>query len=336
MASSLGASGNKANAKRSIIDRESYQLFLSGRAWFHRWSPDNLVQAAWHFRKVIEECPDYAPAYAGLADIQVLLAYWHVPVAKPVLEEGLAYATRALALDPECAEAYCSLGALEATLNRNWAVSETMFRRALDANPSNALALNWLSIISLIPRQRFAEAVDAVFAASELDPASPEIGNEIVWVNQLRPLRGVQGVRPKNCRAASKFLEGYWSLALAESAAGRYSLACEALETADRLSPAVSFTLALRSFIEGMGGNRKAGIHYLELLKSNAGPLPVREVYLAWAYGGLGELDRAMDHLQRAVDAADPLALYVDVFYPFFPLRKHAGTLKTYDANSVF
>ena len=325
VASSLGAAGNTANAKRSFIDRESYQLFLSGRAWFHRWSPDNLVQAASHFRKVIEKCPDYAPAYAGLADIQELLAYWHVPVARPVLEEGLAYATRALALDPDCAEAYCSLGALEATLTRNWAASEAMFRRALDANPSNALALNWLSIISLIPRMRFAEAVDAVFAASELDPASPEIGNEIVWVRiccghyeeSAEQGRRIVALHPN-------FLEGYWSLALAESAAGRYSLACEALEKADRLSPAVPFTLALRSFIEGMGGNREAGRHYLELLKINARPLPVRELYLAWAYGGLGDLDRAMDHLQRAVDAADPLALYVDVFYPFSPLRKHA------------
>jgi len=322
--SSLGAPASAGHPRRPVIDRESYQLFLSGRAWFHRWSPNNLARAAEHFHCVIEKCPDYAPAFAGLADIQVLLAYWHVAIAKPVLEQGLGYATRALELDPDCTEAYCSLGALEATLHRNWAASEAMFRRALDTNPSNALALNWLSIIALIPRMRFEEAVDAVFAASELDPASPEIGNEIVWVRiccgqyeeSAEQGRRIVGLHPN-------FLEGYWSLALAESAAGRHLSACAALDNAEGLTPGVPFTWAFRAFVEGMAGNRDAARQYLERLQTMAGP--VRALYLAWAHGGLGELDQAMAYLDQAVDAADPLALYMDVFYPFAPMRKHPG-----------
>jgi len=129
-------------AKRGLLDRESYQLYLSGRAWFHRWSPDNLAQAAAHFETVTARCPDYAPAYAGLADIQVLLAYWHVPNARSTLERGRAYALKAIELDQNCAEAYCSLGALAATIDRDWNASETYFHRALAVNPNNALALN--------------------------------------------------------------------------------------------------------------------------------------------------------------------------------------------------
>jgi tetratricopeptide (TPR) repeat protein len=254
--SSLGAvPGAGGSRNRPTIDRESYQLYLSGRAWFHRWSPDNLAQATAHFEKVIERRPEYAPAYAGLADIQVLLAYWHVASALATLQRGQRYALKALELDPNCADAYCSLGALEATLNRDWVSSEAFFRRALDANPSCALALNWLSIVALVPQLRFEEAVDAVFAAYDLDPASPEIGNEIVWVRincgqfeeAAEQGRTIVALHPT-------FLEAYWSLGLAESSLGRYALACETFDKAEQLAPEVPFTLALRCHIEGVGG----------------------------------------------------------------------------------
>jgi Flp pilus assembly protein TadD len=257
VASRLGASQEAgATPSRRVVDRESFQLYLSGRAWFHRWSPDNLAQAASHFEQVVHRCPDFAPAYAGLADIHVLLGYWHSTNARVTLERGRAYASKALELDTNCAEAYCSMAAFEATLNRDWAASEALFRRALDARPSNALALNWLSIVALVPKMRFEEAVDAVFAAYDLDPGSPEIGNEIVWVRlccgqfeeSAEQGRRIVDLHPN-------FLEAYWSLGLAESALGRYSQACEAFDKAEQLGPDLPFTLALRGYAEGVGGN---------------------------------------------------------------------------------
>jgi tetratricopeptide (TPR) repeat protein len=229
-----------------------------------------------------------------------------------------------LELDSNCADAYCSLAALEATLNRDWAASEALFRRALDANPSSALALNWLSIVALVPQMRFEEAVDTVFAAYDLDPASPEIGNEIVWVRLCcRQFEESAEQGRRMIALHPSFLEAYWSLGLAESALGHFSLACEAFDKAELLGPEVPFTLALRSYVEGIGGNSRAAKKYLDKLQGMAKSAPVRELYHCWAYTGLGELDRAMQHLQSAVDVADPLALYVDVFVPFDRLRSH-------------
>jgi tetratricopeptide (TPR) repeat protein len=325
VASSLGAPGDPGGfAKSRVIDRESYQLYLSGRAWFHRWSPDNLAQAAAYFERVVERCPEYAPAYAGLADCQVLLAYWHVTDARSTLERGRAYALKALELDPNCADVYCSLAAFAATLDRDWAGSEANFRRALAINPNNALALNWLSIIALIPQMKFEEAIDAVFAAYDLDPASPEIGNEVVWVRiccrqfdeSAEQGRRIIALHPT-------FLEAYWSLGLAEVSAGRYDTAREALIAAERLSPEVAFTIGLRSYVEGFGGNPPVARQYLERLQRMEDSAPVRQLYFVWAYSGLGEIDRAMHHLQRAADIADPHALYLDAFVMFDSLREH-------------
>jgi tetratricopeptide (TPR) repeat protein len=323
VASALGAQTG-APVKRQIIDRESYQLYLSGRAWFHRWSPDNLSNSASHFEKVIDRCPSFAPAYAGMADVQVLLGYWHVANARPTLELGRSYAIKALELDANCAEAYCSLGAFDATLNRDWEASETNFRRALALNPSNALALNWLSIITLIPQRRYEEAVDAVFAAYDLDPASPEIGNEIVWVRlccRQFDESAEQGRRIITLHP--NFLEAYWSLAIAEYARCRYAPACEVLDKAEQLGPEVPFTLAVRSLVEGVRGNIGAAKQYLARLQHTEKTAPARDLYYCWAYRGLGDLDRSIQHLQRAVDMADPLALYLDVFAPFDVLQGH-------------
>jgi tetratricopeptide (TPR) repeat protein len=332
VASSLGrsnamASGGRATRGRTrAIDRESYQIYLSGRAWFHRWSPDNLAQAAAKFEQVTKRCPDFAPAFAGLADCQVLLAYWHTADTRTTLERGRAYAQKAFDLEAGCAEAYCSLAAFKATLDRDWAGAEADFMRALEVNPNNTLALNRLAIISLAPQGRFEEAIDAVFSAYDLDPVSPEIGNEVVWVRIC--CRQFQESAEQGRRIIElhpNFLEGYWSLGLAEAATGQYPAAREAMEIAGRLAPEVPFTIAMRGFVEGLAGNGDAAGQCLQQLRALANVSPLRDLYFTWVYAGLNETDRAMQYLERAIEASDPHALYIGVFFVYDSLRQHPG-----------
>jgi serine/threonine-protein kinase len=324
VASSIGMRRTGGSPTRVALDLESYQLYLAGRAWFHRWSPGNLVQAGNCFEQVLARQPRFAPAYAGLADIQVLRAYWHVGNARPVLERGLAYALKATELDPACGDAHCSRGALEAALHQHWEQAEALFRLALEANANSALALNWLAIVALVPQLRFAEAVDAVFAAYDLDPASPEIGNEIVWV---RICCGQYAEAAEQGRRIVElhpgFLEAYWSLAVAECSCGEHIAASAALDEADHLEPEAPMTLALRCFVEGARGNFEAARQRLARLDSLEDPSVARAIYRAWAYGATDDLDRGMEQLERAVDAADPHALYVEVFPLNAPLRAH-------------
>ena len=324
VASNIGARRAGTAPGRETLERESYQLYLAGRAWFHRWSPGNLIQAQNCFERVLARHPAFAPACAGLADIQVLRAYWEADRARPVLECGQAYAWKAAELDHACADTCCSLGALQAALHHDWLQAENLFRFAIEANANNALALNWLAIIVLVPQLRFAEAVDAVFAAYDLDPASPEIGNEIVWV------RICCGQYAEAAEQASHivelhpdFLEAYWSLAVAECSCGRNAAAIAALDRADRLGTAVPMTLALRCFVDGARGDLEAARRSLAGLDSRNGASTGRAIHRAWAYAAAGDVDRGMKYLERAVEDADPHALYVEVFPPNAPLRAH-------------
>jgi tetratricopeptide (TPR) repeat protein len=326
VAAHIGTRRARVAPSRASLDLESYQTYLAGRAWFHRWSPDNLVHAASCFERVLARHPGFAPAYAGLADIQILRAYWCENQARPVLQRGLGYARTALELDPSCTDALCALGALEAVLHHQWDVAEASFRVAFDTNANSAIALNWLAIIVLTPQLRFADAIDTAFAAYDLDPASPEIGNEIVWV---RICCGQYAEAAEQARRIVElhpgFLEAYWSLASAEAACGEHAAAIDSLDHADRLYPGIPMTLALRCFVEGARGNLDNARSSLARLDASVSdPQAGRAIFWAWAYGAVGDIDRGMLYLERAVDAADPHALYVEVFPPNAPLRAHS------------
>lgn len=306
------------------MDRETYQIYLSGRAWFHRWSPDNLARAMEQFHAVLLKYPKYALAYAGLADCQALRSWWHAQDTRKTLEQGHAWATRALELNPECGEAWCSLAMFQLALNRDWTSAEANFRRAIRQNPSYSMGLNWLSIACLVPLSRFDEAIDAVFEAYDLDPLSPEIGNEIVWVRiccgQFAESAD-QGHRMIS--QYPEFVEAYWSLGLAESALGNHEAARRAFQAAEDLDPNIPHTIAWRGYVEGCAGNRNEAHLYLSRLDKMRNTCPVRSIHYSWVYSGLGNLDASLDYFEKAIAEADPFTLYADVFSTYRNLKKH-------------
>jgi len=297
---------------------------LSGRAWFHRWSPDNLTRAMEHFHEVLQRYPKYAPAYAGLADCQALRSWWHAQDTRKTLEQGYAWATRALELNPECSEAYCSLAMFQIALKHEWALAEANFRRAFSQNPSYSMGLNWLSIACLAPLSRFDEAIDAVFEAYDLDPLSPEIGNEIVWV-RICCGQFVESAEQGRRMISQypEFVEAYWSLGIAESSLGNHEEARRAFQAAEGLDPNIPHTIAWRGFVEGCAGNRNEAERYLARLNEMSQTYPVRPIHHSWVYSGLGELDKSMDFFEMAVAEADPFTLYADVFPTYINLHRH-------------
>ena len=157
------------------VDPAARELYLRGRlAWSER-SRDGLERAVGHFRDAIERDPDYALAYAGLADAYVILGYLGYRPAPEMLAKGKAAARRALDLDSTLAEAYPPLG--QALMwERDWAGAERAFRTATTLKPSYATAHHWYGIL-LVPLGRLDEAVRHTQEASALDPLSLQINN---------------------------------------------------------------------------------------------------------------------------------------------------------------
>jgi len=152
---------------------EAYRLQVQGRARLDERTEQGMRRAVEHFRRAIEEDPEYPLAWVGLADGLTLLFEYTDEAAERTLPEAEAAARRALELSPELGEAHASMGLLHEARHQG-PESLREHRRAVALQPSYAEAHNWLSWTSqLLGRPR--EALAASRRAVELNPLSPEV-----------------------------------------------------------------------------------------------------------------------------------------------------------------
>ncbi len=153
---------------------EAYNLYLLGRFNWNKRTEDGFIKAIEFFSQAIELDPNYAEAFAGLADSFSLLAnygYQEAEVAFPLARKA---AQKALELDNSLAEAHASLGLIHMIYDKEYAASETEFQKALELNPSYASAHQWYSTL-LSNMGRKAEAQAQSELSLNLDPLSPVI-----------------------------------------------------------------------------------------------------------------------------------------------------------------
>ncbi|MEJ7813404.1 MAG: tetratricopeptide repeat protein [Gemmatimonadaceae bacterium] len=168
-----GASASEARATR--VDPAARELYLRGRQEWGTRSREGLDRAVISFRRAVERDPDYAAAYAGLADAYVILGYLGFRPAAAMFPKGKAAALRALQLDSTLAEAYAPLG--QALMwEHDWEGAERAFRTAIALRPDYATAHHWYGTL-MCPLGRIREAVEHTRRASELDPLSLQINN---------------------------------------------------------------------------------------------------------------------------------------------------------------
>ncbi|HXY50886.1 MAG TPA: protein kinase [Terriglobales bacterium] len=164
----LSGQTTKQAAKGGTNDPEAYQLYLKGRYYWEKRTPESLDKARDNFNQAIGKDPNYALAYLGLADYyDVLSDYAPVPSSEMVPKARVA-AEKALAIDDSLAEAHAILA--DGYANQwDWSAADREFKRALELNPNSANAhkLYWLYLSSLGHHE---EALAEIKSAIRLDP----------------------------------------------------------------------------------------------------------------------------------------------------------------------
>jgi adenylate cyclase len=142
------------------VDPEVYQLVLRGRFHWNKRSPDALAEAAELFHEATQRDPEYAPAYAGLADTYLSQYDYGMLSWEDSTVKARAAASKALELDDRLAEAHVSLAHI---LMHEWAwqKAESEFHRAMELNPSYVVAYHWYALC-LTALGRVDEAVAAM------------------------------------------------------------------------------------------------------------------------------------------------------------------------------
>src|SRR5688572_32091671 len=157
-----------------------------GRFFWNKRTKQDLFRAADYFQKAIAADPNYAMAYAGLADTQYLLGWRRHIAADIAYPEALRLARKALEIDKELAEAYAPIARIKAIYERDFAGSEKDFKRALELNPHYATAHHWYSRL-LLQMGRFDESISEAQQARDIDPLSLIINTnlaEILYYSQ--------------------------------------------------------------------------------------------------------------------------------------------------------
>ena len=166
----LNGRANEVLAARPTDKPAAHEFYLRGRYLWNRRSSASLQKAAEFFQKAIDLDPNYALAYAGLADVYSITPMYTATAPREVVPKAIAAARKAVELDEKLAEAHTALGnALSA--NVQLSAAEQEFRRALELNPNYATAHQWLSEC-LFAQERFQESLAEIERAYELDPLS--------------------------------------------------------------------------------------------------------------------------------------------------------------------
>ncbi len=161
-----------AIAARPTENSEAHELYLKGRYFFGKRTADDFKRAIDYFNQAIAKDPNYAPAYAGIADSYVLLPEHSNESSVEVFPKARAAADKALAIDNNLAEAHVSLGLVLSDADLNLKAAKREFERALELNPNYAAAHYFLGIVVLAPLGQFKQAIVELKRAVELDPFS--------------------------------------------------------------------------------------------------------------------------------------------------------------------
>ncbi len=278
----------------------------------------DLESALADFQRATELDPDYALAYAGLADAIALrgsLLYMALPPAE-VMPKARDAAHRALQLDAGSAEAHATLGWIALVYDWDWDASRREFERAIELNPNYAQAHHRYAFY-LAAMGRADRAVSEMERARDLDPLSLSVNANLGWVlfcagrydDAVRALRKVQEVD------ASFFLP-YLHLSQIYGSRDLHELAIAQLRHARKLAPANTSLLGSLGYETAASGGRTEATALLEELTSLSQRRFVSPYALAEIYVGLGDRDGAFRSLEQAYQARDNELVFLRIADP--------------------
>lgn len=168
---------NEENAgltKREAENSEAYRLYLIGHYFWTKRTAEGFTSALKYYQQAIAADPNYALAYAGLAETYVLLPNWTGADPKESFQKAESAARRALELNANLAEGYTALGAVKLYLYRDPEGAGQDYQRAIELNPNYATTHHWFGEL-LTARGQLSEGTKELAIAHRLDPLSPVI-----------------------------------------------------------------------------------------------------------------------------------------------------------------
>lgn len=308
--------------KAGTENLEAYELYLKGRALLYRRGLD-IRRAAQCLERAVSLDPDYALAWAGLADARTMLGLWGFEPPQKIMYPAKEAATRAVTLNSSLAEAHCALGCVYLLCDWDLQKSEQGFLRARELNPRYVQNLDWYALCYLgWARGRFEEAIAVAREAVEVDPLSG-YAHAIVALSCCHAGQSEDAVQAARAAvAAEESFFTYWARQHALHCDGQLEDAVAAGETAMAVSGRHPFSLSTQAMIfADWGKAAQAKALYAELVARSAAGY-VQASHLAIAASAAGETEMALKHAQTAFETHDLMLITARYWPQFARLRR--------------
>jgi len=292
----------EALLKRYTNNAEAYQIYLRGRFFFYKRTPEGFRKAIAYFEQAIDLDPEYALAHSGLADCHTFLGFYEIVRPSEALEKVRSAAYRSVELDDKLAETRTSIALFKMLYEWSFHGSLGEFEEAIRINPKYALAHHLYSA-SLVVLGLNQAAIGAESRATELEPFTAIFGASLGWWHYLgHRFEEAVAQALRTIEIAPNHFFAHWVLGVTYGQKARYEEAIEELQKAARLTDGNQHINADLARIYAQMGRQHEARRILDDLIAQSAHHYISAVNLAKVFVGLGDNERALEFLKKACD----------------------------------
>jgi serine/threonine-protein kinase len=306
-------------ARARPVNVEAHEAYVRGR---YDWARANLRRSVEHFERAIAIDPDYALAYAGIADAECKMFGAALEMVPPTRIAPLVRtaAVKALELDETLAEPHVSLSRVLFWHDRDPVAAERELRRAVQLNPNCAMA-HFISGLLYADLGRSNEAMAAFHRALQIDPVSA--WNSAISGFFMCELGQAEAGRQQLLKAIeldpSFFLPRSLSSVI-DCYEGKFPEATANADEGIRLSAGLPMARAYAGYALARAGRQAEALAILDQLEEQSGQRYVPPIARVWCHLGLGDHDRAIEWLETGYEQRDSHLPHVRLMQAFEPL----------------
>src|SRR5262245_6447905 len=298
-------------SKRPTENLKAFQYYIQGRGYISRRTREDLLTAIRYFEKAIEEDPNYALAYAGLADAYGTLGFYgYIPPIEGRRKDEEA-ARKALTLDENLAEAHAALGAAYmAFAPSDFSLGDRELRHSIELSPSLALAHSYLGN-SLVRQGRIDEGLEEYLKARELDPLSSIFARNVAVPYYLKRDYGRAFELLRQANELDPAFTSTWEIGIyIQNKLFNETLA--ELEKAKQERKNDSILIYDTGMIYAAQGKRAEALQIIKVLEEMSGTNLSQAHWIAKIYATLNEKELAFSWLERGLATGAIGVVYKD------------------------
>lgn len=302
-------------------DPEAFQFYLQARFLWNKRTDEGMATSVRYFQKAIEKDPEYAIAWAGLADSYNLLAEHSKEARKELYAKSNAAAQKALEIDSDVAEAHISLASLLMLEKHDWVNAGKEFRLGIQLKPDYVTGHHWYSEW-LLGMGYLEEALKSISKAIELDPVTfTMVKDKGVIYYYLRQYEQAIALANTALELDPKNSGSYRLISLAFMALGKFDQALAANKTWDEMTGFHFKSTVAKALILASSGEKDQAREIVESYDEDARAKGEDFRGLALVYLALDDQDKAFQLLEKSIDEGELSMSSLQVDPKLDPLR---------------